>query len=70
MKHQSPRGTLHQRTIDLIKESDLTFIQIYEATGISFYWIRKFANGMVPNPSVNRVQELYEFLKGEELKLD
>lgn len=36
-------------------------------TKISFYWLRKFSSGNFSDPSVNRVQELYEYLTGEPL---
>ena len=58
-------GSLMLETQRLLKERDL--LAVYTATGISFYWLRKFASGEFKNPSVNRVQSLYEFLKGEPL---
>ena len=58
-------GSLMLETQRMLKERDL--LAVYTATGISFYWLRKFASGEFKNPSVNRVQSLYEFLKGEPL---
>jgi len=52
-------------TQKLLKDQDL--LEVYAKTGISFYWLRKFASGEFKNPSVNRVQCLYEFLKGQPL---
>lgn len=52
-------------TQKLLKDQDL--LVVYSETGISFYWLRKFAVGEFKNPSVNRVQRLYEFLKGQPL---
>lgn len=58
-------GTLMQETQKLLKDQDL--LRIYSHTGISFYWLRKFAAGDFKNPSVNRVQSLYEYLAGKPL---
>ena len=58
-------GSLMLETQRMLKEQDL--LTVYSETGISFYWLRKFSSGEFKNPSVNRVQHLYEFLKGEPL---
>lgn len=65
---KSPQGSLHAVTMHLLKQSEKSLIEIYAETGISFYWLRKFANGEIKDPSVNRVQELYEHLSGKELQ--
>lgn len=59
-------GTLMLETQRLLKDQDL--LTVYTETGISFYWLRKFAAGEFKNPSVNRVQRLYEYLKSEPLQ--
>lgn len=58
-------GSLMRRTSDLLREKDL--LKVYAETNISFYWLRKFASGSFRNPSVNRVQYLYEHLSGTKL---
>ena len=58
-------GTLMLETQKMLKDQDL--LMVYSETGISFYWLRKFSSGEFKNPSVNRVQCLYEFLKGQPL---
>lgn len=62
MKNESfdQPGTLMVETQKLLKSKNL--LEVYSSTGISFYWLRKFAAGEFKNPSVNRVQSLYEFL--------
>lgn len=61
-------GSLMRRTMEMLRErGDL--LKIYTDTKISFYWLRKFANGEFRNPSVNRVQYLYEYLTGKQLDL-
>lgn len=53
-------GSLMTKTIDLLKEADLMIL--YRDTGIPFYWLRTLAKGRYKNPSVNRVQFVYETL--------
>lgn len=63
-------GSLMERTRVLLKtaapkETDL--YKVHSATGLPFYWLRKFAVGTFKNPSVNRVQFLYEHLTSHPL---
>lgn len=58
-------GTLMLKTIDLLKDKDL--FEVYAATKISPYWLRKFVSGDFKNPSINRVQFLYEQLTGTKI---
>lgn len=58
-------GELMEATIALLKGQDL--LKVYTDTRISFYWLRKFAAGIYRNPSVNRVQYLYEHLTGTKI---
>ena len=62
-------GALMTRTKELVNESGLTLPEIYTVTGISFYWLKKFMSGEISNPSVNRVQFLYEFLTNKKINL-
>lgn len=59
------KGSLHQETIRLMKERSQTLIEISQATGIPFYWLRKIEE--FEDPSVNRIQRLYEYLSGRQL---
>jgi hypothetical protein len=58
-------NTLMQKTVKLVKAGDL--VKISYETDIPFYWLRKFAAGAYQNPSVNRVQWLYEHLTNSKL---
>lgn len=60
-------GTLLTRTIELIKNSDLSIDQLSFETRLPSGWIRKVCNGTLKDPSVNRIQELYEYLSGEKV---
>lgn len=48
------------KTRVLLKAAGL--LKVYTDTGLPFYWLRKVASGEIKNPSVNRVQYLYEHL--------
>lgn len=61
--------SLMERTFRLLKDSDESLPEIYaglnkRGSKISFYWLRKFSAGEFQDPSVNRVEELYEYLTG------
>ena len=56
-----------QQTALLIKGRDL--VEVSSATLLNYHWLLKFSRGQVLNPSVNRVQKLYEYLSGSELSI-
>ena len=56
------RGSLHQRTYELLKAREKTLLEVHQESGVPFYWLRRFLENAIPNPSVNRVQALYEYL--------
>jgi hypothetical protein len=58
-------GSLMARTIELLNGQDL--LELYSETSIPYYWLRTFARGVYKNPSVNRVQFLYEYLTQKSL---
>lgn len=60
-------GSLLSKTRALIKDRKLSLPEIYKETGIPFYWLKKFVSGEIRNPSVNRVQYLYEKLTESDL---
>lgn len=64
-----PAGTLYQRTLQLLRDSNQTAVEIHIVTRIPFHWITKFATGAIPDPGVNRVQKLYEHLAGQSLEV-
>lgn len=69
MPEDNSPGSLYARTLELLQASDKSLPLIYKETDIPFYWLRKFSSGTVPNPSVNRVQRLYEYLSGKKLEV-
>lgn len=62
-------GTLLKRTRELLKNDKRGLLDIHKETGIPFYWLKKFSAGGFDNPSVNRVQFLYEVLTRKIIRL-
>lgn len=62
-------GSLMQRTIALAKEKEKDAVTLHTETGLPFYWLKKFLSNGFQNPSVNRVQCLYEHLAGSKLAI-
>lgn len=62
-------GKLMRRTLELLRDRQVTRRAIYDATGIKLDWLQKFEQRQIDNPSVNTVERLYEFLSGKELEL-
>lgn len=62
-------GTLLDKTLDLLKEEERPLQDISHDTGISLYWLQKMKTASIPDPSVNRTQELYEYLSNNKLKV-
>lgn len=62
-------GTLLDKTLDLLEEDSRPLQEISFATGISLYWLQKMRVRAIPDPSVNRTQQLFEFLSDTKLKV-
>jgi len=58
-------NALMLKTIALLKDRDL--FEVYAQTRIPYYWLRQFVLMKFRNPSVNRVQFLYEHLTASKL---
>lgn len=64
--------TLLEKTRQLLanRPRNMTLQDIEAATGISESWLRVFSRGKISDPSVNKVQVLFEHLTGSKLKVD
>lgn len=63
------QGTLIKKTQALLKESKEQPHVIFAATGLPFFWIKDMKAGKSKDPSVNRVQYLYEYLLEKQLEV-
>jgi hypothetical protein len=68
-KDETELGSLHCITRKLLIEFDATTFDVAAATGLTYSWLVSFASDRMRNPSVNKVQKLYEYLTGKQLKL-
>ncbi len=63
--------SLLEKTRELLNtrldNEDEALIAICYETGFAYHWVRKLGLGQFKNPSVNRVQFLYEYLTGTKL---
>lgn len=59
--------SLLSETLRLLKERQFTLPEIAQATGLSFYWLRKLASNEIADPGVNRIQKLWEHLACKKL---
>ena len=59
--YDRPCGLLRV-TRTMLARDKRTLPQLHEATGLPFYWLRKFRNGTITAPSINRVQFLHDKL--------
>jgi hypothetical protein len=64
-----PPGTLLASTLALLSANP-EYSTHAAATGLGKNWIYKLAKGRIADPSVNKVQRLYEHLAGLPLKLE
>ena len=62
-------GTLMLKTHALLKSDPRNISDISIDTGVSFFWLQRFSAMSMKNPSVNRVQYLYEQLTNTILKI-
>lgn len=61
------QGSLMTETLRLLRESKKSRLQVAIDTGLPFWWLRKFHGKEIRDPSVNRIQLLYEYLTGTKL---
>lgn len=67
MSAKTQEGTLLARTRAELKSCEQSYLTIYKATGLNPNWLSLLARGELPNPSVNKVQTLFEHLTGNKL---
>lgn len=58
---------LLDRTYQLVESSTLKRSDIAKGAGVEFEWFKKFKQGVIVSPGVDKVQKVHDFLarKGE-----
>lgn len=67
IEYSDPPLQLMRRTQALLDSDDRSLAEIFKQSGLPFYWLKKFKAGRIKQPSVNRIQKLYEFLTQSKL---
>lgn len=62
-------GSLLKQTRKLLEAQRGRYLDIYEATRLPPNWLSLLAHGKIKDPSVNKVQCLYEHLTNKKLGL-
>lgn len=61
--------SLMTKTRSLLESDPRSLLDLHKESGLSYYWLRKFKSNVLEDPSVNKVQALYEFLTGNDLRV-
>lgn len=69
MSTEEKECSLLTRTRDMLATNEASYLKVYMETGLSPNWLSQFANRKIKEPSVNKVQRLYEYLIGRELQV-
>lgn len=66
-----PTQSLYNQTLILLqnRSNKLTLEKIAEDTGLKESWLSMFNQNRIPEPSVNKIQTLYEYLTKTILKV-
>lgn len=69
MPAKKKTGVLMTTTLNLTKQyvEAHGVKKLQKATGIPDQWLYKFIDDKIPNPSVNRIEQLFVFLSGKTL---
>lgn len=58
--------SLLERTLRLLKSTNLKQPQIATGADVSPHWLAKFSQGLIPEPGVSKVQRVHDFLSSYE----
>jgi len=67
MYNPDKQGTLLKETLVLLRKCKTPAHVIFAETGLPYYWIKDMKQGKSSDPSVNRIQYLYEYLSQKSL---
>lgn len=71
MTYDAGNNKLLYATVQLLRNRppDLSYRKISKEAKLPLRWLEQFAQDKIRNPSVNRIEALYEYLSGTELKV-
>ena len=50
------------KTLELLENCDLPLARIAKESNLGLEWLKKLKGGSIPDPSVNRIQTLHDWL--------
>lgn len=53
---------LLDRTLDLLRNCDVSLPELANMSGLGYEWLKKLKAGDIPDPGVNKIQKLHDFL--------
>jgi hypothetical protein len=56
------QAPLLERTMELLRNCDLPLGEIAAKSNLGYEWLKKLKADAIPDPSVNRIQALHDFL--------
>ena len=60
-----PQKTMFDQVREQLSQTNQTDLEIFKATGLSPYWLSKVRTGVIQDPSVNRVQILFDHFNSD-----
>jgi hypothetical protein len=59
---QPPNRPLLEKTVELLLNCDMPLVEIATKSNLGYEWLKKLKAGAIPDPGVNRIQALHDFL--------
>jgi hypothetical protein len=56
------QAPLLEKTLEMLRNCDLTLTEIATKSNLGLEWLKKLKAGLIPDPSVNKIQKLHDFL--------
>lgn len=56
------QAPLLEKTLNLLGNCDLPLAEIAKEAGVGYEWLKKLKADLIPDPSVNRIQALHDYL--------
>jgi hypothetical protein len=59
---QAASLTMLEKTMDLLGNCGLSLTEISNMSGLGYEWLKKLKAGDIPDPGINRIERLHNFL--------
>jgi hypothetical protein len=56
------QAPLLETTLTLLRNCDLPLAEIAQRSNLGYEWLKKLKADAIPDPSVNKIQKLHDFL--------